>query len=86
MGNSPNEKWNYITFGNINLFFKGCETIIHIICTGSIFFICKSILESYVSMHEYKIEKQKGRKNIWRMGLPEANFILMIPLSQNVKI
>ena len=40
--------------------FKGCEIIIHIICTGAIYFSCESILESYVSMHEHKIDKYRA--------------------------
>ena len=28
--------------------YKGCEIIIHIICTGAIYFSCESILESFV--------------------------------------
>ena len=40
--------------------FKGCEIIIHIICTGTIFFSCELILDSYVSMHEYKKDKHRA--------------------------
>ena len=40
--------------------FKDCEIIIHIICTGAVFFSCESIMESYVSMHEHKIDKHRA--------------------------
>ena len=45
-----------------NQLFKECEVIVHIICTGAIFFSCESILESYVSMHEHKIDKHRAGK------------------------
>ena len=36
--------------------------IIHIICCASVFLSVKSIFESYVSMHEHRVTKQRAGK------------------------
>jgi hypothetical protein len=42
--------------------FEGCQAILHVICTGATFFGVESILESYVSMHEHRINLNRAGK------------------------
>ena len=51
-----------LLIGTNDKFYEDCQIIVHIICTAVVYFSVESILESYVSMHEHRINLNRAGK------------------------